>query len=298
MTITDLSVNYLRVQFTIVMKQETSINQSIKIYGSAQRKHPAIEELLALFQYRDLIFQLTRRDIVARYKRSVLGIAWTMLNPLGIMIVMSVVFSNIFNRVESYPTYLLTALVCYTTFQQSTVVAMNSTVWGSKLLEQIYLPRTSFVLSTIFASMVNFALGLIPLFLIMLITGVPIRWTALLVPIGMLLLCSFSLGFGFLLSTLAVFFPDIAEIYPVLMRAWMYLTPIFVPVEILEKVLDGWVLRLNPLHHIIKIFRDLLYYGTLPSLMDWGIAALVSFGALLLGWYFFCVKADNFAYHA
>lgn len=174
---------------------------------------------------------------------------------------------------------------------------MNSTVWGSKLLEQIYLPRTSFVLSTIFASMVNFALELVPLFLIMLITGVPIRWTAALLPFAMLLLGSFSLGFGFLLSTLAVFFPDVAEIYPVLMRAWMYFTPIIVPVDILENVLNGWILRLNPLHHIIKIFREILYYGSLPSLTEWGIAILVSFGALILGWFFFCTKADKFAYH-
>ena len=268
-----------------------------KIYDSAQRKHPAIEELSALFQYRDLIFQLTRRDIVARYKRSVLGVAWTMLNPLGIMIVMTVVFSNIFSRVESYPAYLLTGLVCWTTFQQSTGVAMNSTVWGSKLLEQIYMPRTSFVISTIFASMINFVLELIPLFLIMLITGLPIRWTAALLPFAMLLLGAFSLGFGFLLSTLAVFFPDVAEFYPVLLRAWMYLTPIIVPVDILENVLNGWILRLNPLHHIIKIFRSLLYYGTLPSPLEWGIAIMASLGVLILGWYFFCIKADKFSYH-
>jgi len=268
-----------------------------KIYDSAERKHPAIDELIALFRYRDLIYQLTRRDIVARYKRSALGIAWTMLNPLGIMIVMTVVFSNIFSRVESYPTYLLTALICFTTFHQSTGVAMTSTVWGSKLLQQIYLPRTSFVLSTIFASMVNFALELIPLFLIMLVTGVPVRWTASLLPFAMLLLGAFSLGFGFLLSTLAVFFPDVTEIYPVLMRAWMYLTPIIVPVDILENVLNGWILRLNPLHHIIKIFRELLYYGTFPSLLEWGIAFFVSFSTLIIGWLFFCIEADKFAYH-
>lgn len=271
---------------------------SIPIYDSAKRKHPAIEELLALFQYRDLIYQLVRRDIVARYKRSVLGVAWTMLNPLGMMVVMTIVFSQIFSRVESYPAYLLTGLVCWTAFQQSTSIAMNSMVWGSKLLEQIYLPRTSFVVSTILGNMVNFFLELIPLFLIILVIGIPIKLTALMLPLAMALLGSFSLGIGLLMSTLAVFFPDVAEIYPVLLRAWMYLTPIIVPVEVLQNVLNGWILRLNPMYYIVHIFRRLLYYGTAPTSIEWGMAAIASFGMLTIGWVFFCVKADTFSYHA
>jgi ABC-2 type transport system permease protein len=267
------------------------------IYDSTKRKHPAIEELIALWRYRDLIYQLVRRDIVARYKRSVLGVAWTMLNPLGIMIVMTVVFSQVFSRVESYPAYLLTGLITWNMFSQSTSFAMNSMVWGSKLLQQIYLPNTSFVVSTILANMVNFVLSLIPLLAIMLITGVPIRWTVVFVPFAMLLIGTFSLGFGLLMSTLAVFFPDVAEIYPVILRAWMYMTPIIVPVEILEGVLNGWVLRLNPLYYIVDIFRQVIYHGVTPSLRQWLIAIIVSFGTLIIGWVFFCKKADRFAYY-
>lgn len=266
-------------------------------YDSATRKHPAIEELVSLFRYKDLIYQLVRRDIVARYKRSVLGVAWTMLNPLGIMLVMTVVFSNVFGRMEDYPVYLLIGLICWTMFSQSTNFAMNSTVWGSKLLQQIYLPRTSFVVSTIFSSMVNFFLSLIPLIIIMLITGVPIRVTMLLLPIAMLLLGAFTLGIGFLMATLAVFFPDVAEIYPVLMRAWMYMTPIIVPETVLQDVLGGWILRLNPLYYVVNIFRKLIYYGTFPDWLDWGIAALISISILIIGWIIFCKKADSFAYY-
>lgn len=267
------------------------------IYDSATRKHPAIEELSALFQYRDLIFQLVRRDIVARYKRSVLGVAWTMLNPLGMMLVMTVVFSNVFGRIESYPTYLLIGLICWTTFQQATSVSMNSMVWGSKLLQQIYLPRTSFVVATIFASMVNFLLSLVPLVGIMLLTGVRLQWTMALLPIPILFLGAFSLGVGFLMSTLAVFFPDVMEIYPVFLRAWMYLTPIIIPEEVLSQVLGGWLLRLNPFFYVVNIFRKLIYYGTLPTLNEWGLSALISFGLLIIGWIFFCKKADSFAYY-
>jgi ABC-type polysaccharide/polyol phosphate export permease len=101
------------------------------IYDSAKRKHPAIEELLALIRYRDLIYHLVRRDIVARYKRSVLGIAWTMLNPLGTMVIMVVVFSQVFSATENYAGYVLTGIIVWTMFSQSTSMAMSSMVWGS-----------------------------------------------------------------------------------------------------------------------------------------------------------------------
>ena len=267
------------------------------IYDSAKRKHPAIEEITALFRYRDLIYQLVRRDIVARYKRSVLGVAWTMLNPLGTMLIMVLVFSRVFQSVESYPTYVLTGIICWTMFQQSTSFAMSSMVWGSQLFQQIYLPRTAFVVSTVLASLVNFILSLIPLFLIIAFSNIQLRITLVLLPLSMLLLFAFSLGVGLLISTLAVFFPDVAEMYPVLLLAWMYLSPIIIPVEILQEVLNGWVVKLNPFNYVLNIFRQIVYHGTFPNLTDWGLAILVSFSILIIGWVFFTKKADTFAYH-
>lgn len=267
------------------------------IYDSAKRKHPAIEEITALFRYRDLIYQLVRRDIVARYKRSVLGVAWTMLNPLGTMLIMVLVFSRVFQSVESYPTYVLTGIICWTMFQQSTSFAMSSMVWGSQLFQQIYLPRTAFVVSTVLASLVNFILSLIPLFLIIAFSNIQLRITLVLLPLSMLLLFAFSLGVGLLISTLAVFFPDVAEMYPVLLLAWMYLSPIIIPVEILQEVLNGWVVKLNPFNYVLNIFRQIVYHGTFPNLTDWGLAIMVSFSILIIGWVFFTKKADTFAYH-
>jgi len=181
------------------------------IYDSAKRKSPIIEELHALFKYRDLLFQLVRRDIVARYKRSVLGVAWTMLNPLGTMLVMYVVFSHVFNRPENYPAYILTGITCWSTFTQSTTSAMKSMVWGSQLVRQIYVPRTTFVISTVLSNVVNFLISLIPLFVILLLTHTPLHLSALLLPIFVIYLFSFSLGIGLLLATLATFFPDVAD---------------------------------------------------------------------------------------
>lgn len=267
------------------------------IYDSLKRKHPAIEELLALFQYRDLIYQLVRRDIVARYKRSFLGVAWTMLNPLGTMVIMVVVFSQVFNTVQSYSAYVLTGLICWTMFSQSTSFAMNSMVWGSELFHRIYLPRTSFVISTILACMVNFVLSLVPLFLILLITRMTLHWTVFLMPLSMLLILAFSLGVGLLVSTLAVFFPDVENMYPVILTAWMYVSPIIIPVDVLKNIFDGWLLRLNPFYYVLNIFRLLVYEGVMPDLSEWGLAILVSFGVLIIGWIIFCKRADTFAYH-
>jgi ABC-2 type transport system permease protein len=185
--------------------QEVKLEKFLKIYDSAKRKHPAIEELHAIIQYRDLIHQLVRRDLVARYKRSALGIAWTMLNPLSTMLIMVVVFSQVFSAAENYAAYVLTGVIAWTMFSQSTSIAMHSMVWGSELFQKIYLPRTSFVVSTILANMVNFIFSLVPLGLIFLIIRVPLRASALLLPVFMVFLFAFCLGVALLISTIAVF---------------------------------------------------------------------------------------------
>ncbi len=267
------------------------------IYDSAKRKHPTIEELIALWRYRDLIYQLVRRDIVARYKRSILGVAWTMLNPLGTMLIMVIVFSKVFNRPDNYAGYVLSGIICWSTFSQSTNMSMRSMVWGSRLLNQIYVPKTSFVLSTVLAGMVNFVLSLVPLFLIFAFSGVQLRPSALLLPIQMIFLFSFSLGVALLVSTLAVFFPDVADLYPVLLTAWMYLTPIIMPLEFYQEILDGLLLYINPFYYIVNLFRILMLDGFVPHLQTWIATGVSSFGILIIGWIFFTLKADDFAYN-
>ena len=267
------------------------------IYDSVKRKHPAIEELIALFRYRDLIYQLVRRDIVARYKRSVLGVAWTMLNPLGTMIIMVIVFQQVFRGTEFYAAYVLTGIICWTMFSQSTSIAMDSMVRGSHLFQQIFLPRTSFVLSTVLAGMVNFFLSLVPLVIVFTVTRVPVRPTVLLLPIFLIFLFAFSLGVALLLSTVAVFFPDVADLYPVVLMAWMYLSPIIMPLEFYRQILNGLLLYINPFYYILNLFRILVFDGFIPPWRTWGATAFVSFGILFIGWIVFCQKADSFAYH-
>jgi ABC-type polysaccharide/polyol phosphate export permease len=275
--------------------QSTTLRPTI--YDSSKQRNAAIEELRSVSRYRDLIFQLIRRDIVTRYKRSVLGILWTMLNPLGTMLILSVVFSQMFNMRGTYPAFIITNLIAWNFFSQTTSASLNAMLWGSSLFKSIYLPRTSFVVATIGTGFINTLLALVPLILIFLITKVPLHATIVLLPLSMILVAAFALGISLILSTFVAFFPDVAEMYPILLTAWMYLTPIIIPEEIYTKILGGWLLRLNPLFPVIRIFRLVIYDGKVPTLAEWGIAAGVALGTLMIGWIFFTQKSKSFAYH-
>jgi ABC-2 type transport system permease protein len=266
-------------------------------YDSQKRKSPALEELVDIFRYRDLIFQLVRRDMVARYKRSMLGIAWTMLQPLGMMIVMTIVFSQLFNRVDGYAAYVLGGLMPWIFFSQTTTSAIQQSVWGGTLMRRIYVPYTAFPAAAIGTGIVNLLLSMIPLLAMTLIVGRPIRWTILFLPIPVILLAAFTLGVGLLLSSLAVRFPDIAEMYQIVLQAWMYLTPIVYPADILPEAIRKLQL-LNPMYYLILLFRVPIYDGVLPSLPLILAATGISLVTLTIGWIYFSHQTDKFAYIA
>lgn len=277
------------------MKKSTLSTKSL-IYDNTTRGSLALEELCGVFQYRDLIYQLIQRDIVARYKRSILGIAWTLLNPLGTMLVMTIVFSQLFHTVKGYPVYILSGLLAWTFFSQTTNSSMQQMVWGSALLHRIYMPRAVFAVSSIGTGLVNLILSFIPLTIIMFITETPLRWSLLFLPIAIFLLAIFSLGIGLLLSTIAIYFPDAAEMYQVALSAWMYLSPIIYPTEIIPETYRYLFFHLNPMYYLIQIFRQPLYDGTIPSfpMMSMGIG--ISTLTLIVGWIVFSYKADEFTY--
>jgi len=267
------------------------------IYDSVRRGPVALEELRGIFQYRELIYQLVRRDIVSRYKRSVLGIAWTLLQPLGMMIIISVVFSNLFQTVKGYPAYVLSGLIAWTFFAQTTNAIITQIVWGGALLRQIYMPRTSFAVSAIGTGLVNLLLSVIPLFLIMFVTDLTFHWSILFLPVSILLLAAFSLGVGLIISTVAIHFPDVAEMYQIILTAWMYLTPIIYPETIIPEAYRFWFFNLNPMYHILKVFRMSLLDGVFPDAKTLIIAVTVSSLTLIIGWLFFSKRSDEFAYY-
>jgi ABC-type polysaccharide/polyol phosphate export permease len=266
------------------------------VYDSAQRNMMPLLEAREAWRYRDLIFFLVRRDLTARYKRSVLGIAWTMLNPLGMMIVLSIVFSRVFRiTIEHYPAYVLSGLIAWTFFSQTSSSAINALVWGGDLLQRIYIPRSAFAISSIGTGLINLLLSLVPLLVVMVAIGAPLHITILLTPVAMILLGLFSLGVGLLISTIGIYFADVVEMYVIIILAWMYLTPIIYTLDLLPANIQRW-LQLNPMVHLVGLFRSLVFYGKIPTLESWLISAGVALGTFLIGWLVFTGKSDEFAY--
>jgi ABC-2 type transport system permease protein len=266
------------------------------VYDTSNREPIAIEELRGAIKYRELILQLVRRDIVTRYKRSALGIIWTMLTPLATMIILTVVFSTIFKSIQGFPIYILSGLIAWTFFSQATMASLNQMVWGGSLLHRIYLPRTSFVLSAIGTGLFNFALSLVPMILIMLVIKFPIRITMLFLPVAMFFLAIFALGIGLLFSTLAVYFPDVVDMFQVILNAWMYITPIIYPADLLPPGSRDLILYLNPMYYLIELFREPVYGGIIPSwrvIITGGFVAVIT---LVIGWIVFSRRANEFTY--
>ena len=269
----------------------------IPIYDSDRQGSAALEELRAIFNYRYLVVQFVRRDILTRYKRSVLGVAWTMLNPLGTMLILTIVFSQAFGgSQEGYAAYVLSGLIAWNFFAQSSNAATLHLVWGGSLLKKIYIPRTSFAVSATGTGLINILFSLIPLLIVMLITGVPIRWTIILLPIPILFLAMFALGVGLLISAMAIFYADIAEMFQIALTAWMYLSPVIYSPEILPEAYRFWITRLNPMFYLIELFRMPIYYGKVPDLSLVMIAGGISIVTLFVGWIYFTGKSDEFAY--
>jgi ABC-type polysaccharide/polyol phosphate export permease len=265
-------------------------------YDSANIRSPFIHELTEVLRYRDLLRLLVSNSVKTRYKRSSLGILWTLLNPLLSTLVLTIALSQIMRfQVENYPVYLLTGLITWNFFAQTILAAMSNLVWGSGLLKRIYIPKTIFALSVLGNSLVNFGLSLIPLMLIMIIMGQPLSWTILLLPFAVLLLTMFTLGLSLFLSTLAVYFVDLVEIFRVLIQAWFYLTPIIYPIDIVPVWFQP-LLMLNPMTWMVSIFRSLIFLGELPPVQVVGIATIISILTLIFGWWIFTRKADEFVY--
>ncbi len=265
-------------------------------YNSASVRSPAIHELTELWRYRDLLKLLVSNSIKTRYKRSALGVAWTLLNPLLNTLVLTIAFSQLMRfQVENYPIYLLIGIMVWNFFSQTLIQTMTSLVWGSNLLKRIYVPRTIFSVSVVGNGLVNFLLSIIPLVIIMLAMGQPLPWTFLLLPFAILILTMFTMGLSLLISTVAVYFVDAVEIFKVLLQAWFFLTPIIYPVEIVPDWFRPFLMA-NPMTWMVSMFRSLILLGELPSLEIVVISTIISSISLIIGWWVYTRKADEFVY--
>lgn len=262
----------------------------------AQRgKSTAILRLLSAFQrYGYLMRQLIARDFKTKYKRSVLGVLWSFLNPLLTMMVQYIVFSTLFRSdIPNFALYLLTGIVCYSFFSEATTMGLQSIVGNASLITKVYVPKYIYPVSRVFSSTINLLLSLLPLLAVMLLTGTPIRPAFLLLPFGLFCLVAFCIGMGFVLSTLMVFFRDTQFLWGVVSMLWMYATPIFYPESIIPQ---QYILlyKCNPLYHIIRFVRIILIDGVSPEPKAYALCLLASLVPLAVGAAIFKKNQDKF----
>jgi lipopolysaccharide transport system permease protein len=248
-----------------------------------------------LFKYKDLIKELVGRDLKLKYRRSFLGYLWSILNPLLIMIIMTIVFSTLLGKgIENYPVYLFTGRLLFEFMKSSTTNAMKSVTGNASLLRKVYMPKYIFTLAKVTSCVIDLLFSLGALVIVMLVTRAPFYWQALLSPIVILQLYLFSLGLGFFLAQFNVFFRDIQHIYAAVLTAWMYLTPIIYLIERMPAKIQFCIKAFNPMYYYVAQFRDLVYYGRIPGpRIFWG-GWLMAFLALFIGVWSFQRSKDKF----
>ena len=251
--------------------------------------------IIDFWKYKDLLKLLVMKTVKLKYRRSVLGYVWSVLNPLLIMLVMTVVFSTMFRRnIENFPVYLFCGQLLFNFMNSSTHQAIFSITGNAALLKKTYVPKYIFTIAKITSGMVDMVFSLGALVIVMVFTGARFHWTVLLFPVVVLQLYLFCIGLGLFLAQANVFFKDIQYIYNAATTAWMYLTPIFYPIEALPEWLVWCVKHLNPMYFYVGQFRDLIWTGVLPgqmiTLAGWG-AALAMF---VVGMWSFMRSKDQF----
>lgn len=245
-------------------------------------------------KYRDLLKELVIRDIKIKYKRSILGLLWTLLNPILTMIVMTIVFSTLFRYdIENFPIYLITGQIMFNFFSESTNMAMGSIIGNASLIKKVYIPKYIFPVSKVISSFVNLIFASIAVIILMFIMDIKITAAILFVPIVFIYILIFSIGIGLLLSSINVYFRDTQHLYGVLLTVWVYLTPIFYPVSIIPENFK-WMIDINPLYYMVNYFRECVLYGNIPSIELNMICILVSISSLLIGLIVFYKKQDKF----
>lgn len=248
-------------------------------------------------KYRPLIKELVLRDLKVKYRRSFLGYLWSLLNPLLMMAIMTMVFSYMFRfDIPNFPLYLICGQTLWSFFNESTTVAMQSVLSSGSLIRKVYIPKYIFPIARVMSSFVTMSFSLIAILIVMLVTGVPFHWHLLLAPIPLLLLLVFCIGISMVLSAFAVYFRDVLHLYAVLTMAWMYLTPIFYPLSALPKEVVT-VVMWNPMYYYITFFRELVLYGNAPVLEIWAGCLGCSIIALVVGILVFHKLQKNFILH-
>ena len=255
-------------------------------------------QIVTFKKYLPLLVALVERDYKVKYRRSVLGIVWSMLNPILMMLIMNAVFSSVFQgNVPNFPLYLMTGQLVYSFFSEASSSAIFSVVEASSLIKKVYVPKYVFPLERVLFGFVNLLFSLVALVLMLLLFRIPFRAAQLLFFLPLLLLFLFTTGFSLLISALCVFIRDLKHLYTVFLTALMYLTPIMYPLERLAGSWIYYVVLLNPLTWYAEFLRAVVLYGEIPGaavqLVCFGWAA----GMAVFGAWAFQRMQDRFILH-
>lgn len=250
-------------------------------------------------RYLPLLKNLVAKDFKIKYRRSVLGVAWSVLNPLLTMIVLTNVFSMLLRvTVENFATYYIIGVSLWNFFAEATSMSLTAVLGSSALIKKVYVPKYMFSIEKCIFSLINFLFSMIAAFAVMLIQGVRPTLTILLFPVPVLYCFVFCCGMCLILSAVTVYFRDIAHLYGVLLTLWMYLTPVLYSDELLagHKLIET-VVHFNPMYYYISYFRDVIMYGTVPGLRENLICILMSTVVFALGAFIFKKLERKFILH-
>lgn len=270
----------------------------------AKTRLSMLARIKELWQYRELIWSLVVRDLKGRYKSSVLGFLWSLLNPLGMMLVFTIVFTVMMpSQVERFPIFLLCGLLPWNYFSGGLMMSTSSIVGNAGLVKKVYFPREILPIASVLSTLVNFLLSLLVLFAVLFVFRSHISAWLWLLPVVIVVQTCFILGFAFVLSTLNVFYRDTIMIMDLVILAWFFLTPIVYAIDVIPSsyqllgvTLDvrRWMYIFNPMASLIAVYRDLLYWGYRPGLDFFFRTAVTSFLMLWGGYWFFLRYSGRF----
>ena len=242
---------------------------------------------------------MVSKDFKVKYRRSVLGVAWSILNPLFTMLVITTVFGKLLRiQVENFATYYIVGFAIWNFFSEATNSSLTSVLSSASLIKKVYIPKYIFPIEKCLFALVNFAFTLIAVVIVMLFQGVIPTVTAVLFPIPVVYCFVFVCGVSLFLSAATVYFRDIQHLYGVLLTMLMYLTPIIYPMELLkDHMLVQRIVMLNPMTHYVEYFRNVIMYGTVPSLKENLICIGMALIAFAVGTFVFKKSEGKFILH-
>lgn len=241
-----------------------------------------------------ILRSLVSKDFKLKYRRSALGVLWSVLNPLLMMIVLTAVFSTVFRfQIENFALYLILGQTLFGLMSDATSGAMSSIIDSASLIKKIRINKILFPLEKVAFALVNFVISLIAVVAVMVFFQVVPTLNLLFLPLLLLYVFAFSLGLGLLISALSVFFRDVMHLWSVVLTAWTYATPLFYPIEILPDFLAP-LMQFNPMYHYVTYFREIALWGMTPSLEQNLICIGFAAAALVLGYVVFRTKEKKF----